>query len=112
MEFASPFDEALAHQGPPAVFLPDRHGKWRLHGEWTRSALNRDPGPHAFGWTWTLLRDHASGFVVLALITSPTLVATHPRMAVRVMPSREEAQGAREALGPLAVDPEPWMDAP
>jgi len=109
VEYASPFDEALAQQGPPAVFLPDRHGKWRLHGEWTRSALNRDPGPHAFGWTWTLLRDHHSGFVVLALVTSPTLVASHPRMDVRVYPSLAEAEAARAALGVPPLDTAPWV---
>lgn len=111
MEYASPFDEALAAQGPPAVFLQDRHGKWRLHGEWTRAALNRDPGPHAFGWTWSLMRDPTTGYVVIVLSTSPTLLRGHPRMACRVVGSLEEARAFCAALGPTPVDPEPWESA-
>lgn len=108
MDFASPFDAALADAGPPAVFLPDRHGLFRFHGEWTRSAYNRDPGPHPFGWTWTLLRDRQMGFVVLALVTSPTLVSSHPRMDVAVYPSREAAEAARAAWGTPPLAQEPW----
>ncbi len=110
--YASPFDAALAESGPPGVFLTDRHGLWRLHGEWTRSAYNRAPGPHAFGWTWTLCRDRVSGFVVLVLVTSPTLLTEHPRMDVRTFPDRASAEAARAAWGQPPITHAPWEATP
>ncbi|MCA9571711.1 MAG: hypothetical protein KC656_27930 [Myxococcales bacterium] len=105
--FCSPFDEALAHQGPPGVFLPDPEGALRFHPSWTRDAWGRAPGPHALEWSWQLFRDRGTGYVQVALVTSPSLVAEHPRMDVRVFPSREAAEAARAAYGspPLASDP-------
>ena len=105
--FCSPFDEALAAAGPAAVFLPDPEGALRFHPSWTRDAWGRAGGPHRHGWCWMLFRDRGTGYVQLALVTSPTLVAEHPRMDVRSFEDRDAAETARERFGnpPLASDP-------
>lgn len=108
MEFCSPFDEALAAHGPAAVFLRDHKETWRFVADWTRDAWGRSEGPHVHGWTWLLLRDRGTGFVTLALVTSPTLITEHPRLDVRAYASHEEAEAARQALGPVAVAEEGW----
>ncbi len=82
MEFASPFDEAVAHGGPASVFLRDHKGLWRLAPDWSRDCWGRAPGPHAHGWTWLSLRDQASGFRLTVLATSPTLIVDHPRFDI------------------------------
>lgn len=106
--FCSPFDEQLAHSGPPGVFLLDTEGSLRFHLTWTRDAWGRAEGPHASGWVWLLLRDRGSGFVQLALVTSPTLITTHPRMDVRAYERRDEAEAARAAFGHPPMAPEAW----
>lgn len=106
--FCSPFDEALAQQGPAAIFQLDREGLLRFETTWTRDCWGRAPGPHAHGWTWLLARDRDSGFVQLILATSPTLLEQHPRQDLRVLPSREAAVEALAALGAPPIRPEPW----
>ena len=108
--FSNPFDEALAQHGPAAVFLRDPEGAWRMESSWTRDAWGREPGPHAHGWTWLLLRDRATGFVQLVLATSPTLIPSHPRAEVRAYASLDEAEQARAAFGDPPVAGEPWTD--
>jgi len=111
MDFCSPFDAALAAHGPPAVFLPDREGLLRFDAEWTRDAWGRQPGPHAHGHAWTLLRDRDTGFVLLALVTSPTLIPApdgHARMDVRAYPTAAQAIAAREAFGQPPLCAEAW----
>jgi hypothetical protein len=105
--FCSDFDARLAHEGPAAVFLPDREGLLRFDAEWTRDAWERHPGPHPRAEAWTLLRDRDTRYVMLALVTAPTLLPDHPRMDVRAFPSRATAEAARDTLGqpPLATDP-------
>lgn len=97
--FASPFDETLASLGPAAVFLVDTEGLLRFHLNWTRDAWGRQPGPHAIAWVWMLLRDRDTGFVQLALVTSPTLIPEHPRADVRSYETREAAEAARSTFG-------------
>jgi hypothetical protein len=106
--FASEFDRELAASGPAAVFLPNREGLLKLEPAWTRDAWERAPGPHPPGWTWTLCRDRATGYVVLALVTSPSLLLSHPRLDLRRYRDREEAVRERLALGPVAIRREPW----
>lgn len=106
--FCSPFDEALAANGPAAVFLPDPEGALRFHPSWTRDAWGRAPGPHAHGHCWQLFRDRGTGYVQLALVTSPTLITEHPRLDVRVFPTREDAEQARAAYGNPPITGEPW----
>lgn len=106
--FCSPFDEALASQGPAAVFLPDPEGALRFDARWTRDAWGRAEGPHAHGLTWLLLRDRGTGFVTLALVTSPTLITEHPRLEVRAFSTREDAEAERATYGWPPMCPEPW----
>lgn len=90
------------------MFLLSREGAWKLEVGWTRDAWSRLPGPHAFAWTWTLCRDRATGYVVLALVTSPTLLKDHPRMDVRVYADEQSAAAARDALGTVPIDRSAW----
>jgi hypothetical protein len=108
MDFCNPFDHDLFEHGPPAVFLLDRHGFVRFDPEWTRDAWGREPGPHARGERWLLLRDHGTGFVQLVAVTSPTLIPGWPRADVRAFATRAEAEAARAAFGRPPIDREPW----
>ncbi len=108
MDFCSPFDEQLALHGPPGVFLRDSDGVWRFQPTWTRDLWGRSPGPHEHGLTYVLARDEASGFVMLLLVTSPTLLQEHPRLQLRPFDSLEAATAAHRALGDPAVVPTPW----
>lgn len=108
MPFCNTFDEELARTGPAAVFLLDPEGAWRHEPSWTRDAWQRAPGPHEAGFTYVLLRDRGTGFVQLALATSPTLLASHPRADVRAFPELEAAVEARAAFGRPPVAREPW----
>lgn len=108
MDFCSSFDATLAQEGPAAVFLPDREGLFRFDAEWTRDAWERHPGPHARVPTWTLLRDRDTGFVMLALVSAPTLLPDHPRMDVRAFATHAEAEAARAAFGDPPVTAEAW----
>jgi hypothetical protein len=108
LPFCSPFDSSLASSGPPAVFLPDTEGSLRFQPNWTRDAWGRAEGPHEHGWTWTLLRDRDTGFVLLALVTSPTLIAEHPRLDVRQCASLDEARSLRAEYGNPPIAAEPW----
>lgn len=97
--FCSPFDEQLARSGTAGVFLLDPEGALRFHLTWTRDAWGRSPGPHEPGWRWLLLRDRSTGFVQLALVTSPTLITEHPRADVQAFEDRAEAEAARARHG-------------
>ena len=108
MEFCTPFDEALAHQGPPGVFLFDAEGALRFHITWTRDLYGRAPGPHERGWRWVLCRDKASGFVQLVLVTSPSLLTEHPRLELRSFDDHGAAEAALQALGSPPVAEASW----
>lgn len=108
MDFCSDFDAGLAAAGPAAVFLPDRDGLWRFDAEWTRDAWGRHPGPHVIEPTYSLLRDRDTGFVLLVLVTSPTLLPDHPRMDVRAFPDVGSARHARARFGAVPVAEEAW----
>ncbi|MEQ1564747.1 MAG: hypothetical protein ABMA64_03830 [Myxococcota bacterium] len=109
--FCSPFDHALATSGPPAVFLRDPEGRMRFDADWTRDAWGRLADGQPTGapvHRWLLARDHDSGYVQLVLVTSPELLSTHPRLALRPVPSREAAVAAIQALGRPPIAREPW----
>lgn len=108
MTFCNPFDETLATAGPAAIFLPDREGMLRFDESWTRDAWGRNPGPHALQTAWGLVRDHATGFVTLVLVTSPGLLEGWPRADVRVFDARADAEAFRAGLGPLPIAAAPW----
>lgn len=108
MQFCSEFDAALAEAGPAAVFLPDRNGDLRFEPSWTRDAWGRAPGPHEHGRVWLLARDRASGFVQLVFVTSPTLLAEHPRLDLRAFSDEASARAALEAVGVPPIVEEAW----
>lgn len=108
MTFCTDFDERLANEGPGAIFLPDREGLLRFDAEWTRGAWGRHPGPHAVEPAWFLLRDHGTGFVVLAYASRRGLLADHPRMDVRGYPTLDAATAARAALGHPPICKDAW----
>ena len=106
--FCSPFDEALAQSGPPALFLPDRDGLFRFDPEWTRDAWERLTVAPAFARCWVLVRDRDTGFINLVLSTSPALLEVHPRADTRTFLDEAEARAALEHYGRPAVAREGW----
>ena len=108
VEFCNSFDERLARKGPAAVFLVDREGLLRFDARWTRDAWERASGPHLINWRWLLLRDRASGFVLLALSTGQSLLESHPRLDVRSFDSCELALEAREVFGNPPICEASW----
>jgi len=108
VEFCSNFDETLAHSGPAAVFLLDREGRLRVDSEWTRDAWERASGEHPIQWTWTVLRDLDNGFVSLLLVTSATLLTSHPKAQVRAFANVESARAFRAQFGQPPVSLEAW----
>lgn len=108
MQFCSPFDEGVARGGPPAVFLLDDAGIWRLAVAWTQDAWLRSPGPHAAGWRYVLLRDRLTGFVQLALATASDLLDAHPRSDVRAFDTLDAALAARASFGRPPLATEAW----
>lgn len=108
MGFCNAFDEHLAAAGPAAIFLRDHEGLYRFDASWTRDAWERNPGPHERRLTWTLVRDHATGFVARVLVSSPTLLPIHPRGDVRAFDTEDAAEAALIELGTPPVATEPW----
>jgi len=108
VDYCSPFDEAIAASGPPAVFLRDHEGGWRFQATWSRDLWGRAPGPHEHVPTFVLARDRASGFVQLVMVTSPTLLVEHPRLDLRSFDNLADAEEALAAIGAPPIAPEPW----
>ncbi len=108
MEFCNRFDEVLAHSGPPGIFLVDHKGRLRFDASWTRDVWQRVEGEPDTEWRWALLRDRASGFVQLALVTSSNLMPEHPRLDVRLYSTRDDAERARQAFGVPPIAGEAW----
>ena len=106
--FCSAFDEALAQGGPAGVFLADAEGHWRFDPSWTRDCWGRNPGPHPVAMHWVVLRDSGSGFVFLALVTSPTLLLRHPRLESRLFTDEAEARACLASFGQPAHAATPW----
>ena len=111
MHLCSPFDEALAQHGPPAVFVRDMEGQLRAEPDLSRDGWERcrargvvptlDP-------SFALVRDRATGFVSLCFVSGRALLEAHTRADVRFYPSEEEAQAALTALGRPPVVKTPW----
>jgi hypothetical protein len=117
--FCSSFDETLARHGPPAVFLFDPEGQLRFDAEWTRDAWSRAPEqprhePFELPATasrmacWVLARDRDSGWVSLVLVTSPELLAHHPRLDLRRVSDVAEGRAVRASLGAVPVAKGAW----
>ena len=106
--FCSPFDDALAEQGPPAVFLLDREGDWRFAPNWTRDAWNGTGEGGLHHARWVLARDRDSGFVQMLLCTGTLLLREHPRHDLRHYETEAAARAARAAYGSPPVSRESW----
>lgn len=106
--YCNAFDEALATHGPAAIFLLDREGLLRFDESWTRDAWGRNPGPHPHRHAWGLVRDHATRFVTLVLVTGPTLLEGWPRADVRLFDTREQADAARVLFGSPPIAEAAW----
>ena len=108
LKFCSTYDEALAQEGPPAVFLLDKRGAWRFDPEWSRDSWLRSPGPHARGMSFRLWRDTNTGYVLLLMVSSETLLTQHPKGQIRIYGTLKEAEEARSRFGEPPVSPNPW----
>jgi hypothetical protein len=103
MEWRSPFDEALAVSGPPAVFTLDHQGRLGLDEARSRESWCRVGDPGELERCHCLFTDQATGFVQYVLVTSVRLFTEHPRAATQRFSSEEEAMEALAALGPIPV---------
>ena len=106
MHLCSPFDEALAQHGPPAVFVRDMEGQLRAEPDLSRDGWERcrsrgvvptlDP-------SFALVRDRATGFVSLCFVIGfPVLEPgkTAPLKLPAVWPARiSETAPASTAKG-------------
>ena len=108
MDFCTAFDARLADAGAPAIFLPDREGLLRFDAEWTRGAWGRCEVEPPRDPAWVLLRDHDTGFVLLAYTTAAGLLAAHPRMDVRAFTELSQALEHRATFGEPPISREPW----
>lgn len=95
--FCDPFDAALAAAGPPAVFTVDADGRLRLDADRTRDAWSRLEGPPAREPAVFVLRDRATGWAQLVLVTSPALALGHPRAEATRYPAVAAALAALAA---------------
>ncbi len=105
--FKTPFDEAMADVGPPAVFVRDPAGSWKLEATWTRDAWGRVPAPvrervHA------VLRDRATGMLVPILATGAGLFDDHPRLEVRTFQDEAAMWAFYVGAGSPPIDRSPW----
>ncbi len=110
MEFASPFDERLFEEGPPALFTLDPAGRLRVDPERTREGYlllgdiaGRDPGHFVF-------TDRATGLRIYALVTHPALAECQPRASV--LGYRDYASAVRHAAEQWALPDQPALDEP
>ena len=108
LPFASPFDERLWAEGPPALFTLDPRGELRVDPERTREILLLCPDldswsggtspvprrPHAprteSDTTW-VLTDTVTGLRMVIVATHPALAALQPRATAEAASSFEAA---------------------
>ena len=103
--FSTPFDAALAGEGPPSLFTVNARGELRLDPDRTRDGWNRcEPEIPDHETCHVLLRDRATGWVQYVLVTGRALVVDHPRADVRFFDDQASALVALAALGPLPLD--------
>lgn len=103
MEWRSPFDEAMAESGSPAVFTLDHNGRLGVDEARTRETWCRVGGPDVREACHCLFTDKATGFVQYVFVTSPAFYRDHPRATTERFDSYSDALAALSALGPLPV---------
>ena len=99
MTFCSPFDAELAADGPPAIFVRNVDGQWRLGPDLTRDARSRHPAPPERDPAFALFRDAETGLVSWFYVTARDLLADHPRGEARFYEDEGQAAAALAALG-------------
>lgn len=94
MIFASPFDERLFHEGPPALFTLDPKGKLRVDPERTREAY-LTVTPDLREEAHYVLTDKVTRLRLYVLVTHPSLAtATAERSEATRYGTYEEAREA------------------
>ena len=108
MSFCSPFDEAMAREGPAAVFVRTHDGDWMLSDALSRDLATR-AGSVSRDVAHVLFRDGATGLVSWWFVTGRDLLRDHPRGAVLAAGGHDEIAERFEALGrpPVSAPPTP-----
>lgn len=83
MTFASLFDAAAFHEGPPAVFAPDPRGNLRIDPERTRELWLLSPKPEGRDAAVYVLTDRATGVRMVLATNCPALLTSLPRADAR-----------------------------
>ena len=96
MEFASPFDERLFHEGPPAMFTLDPMGRLRVDPERTREGYLLVGAPEGREAGHYVLVDRATGLRMYTLVSHPVLATCQPRADVHRHP--DYASAVTEAM--------------
>ncbi len=92
MRFASHYDEACFHSGPPALFTPDPRGNLRVDPERTREVWLLVPAPEGRDEAVYVLRDRATGVEMVLATNCPVLALCQPRGTLERMPDYDAAR--------------------
>ncbi|MSQ01702.1 MAG: hypothetical protein EXR71_07395 [Myxococcales bacterium] len=82
MRFASEFDKAAFHLGPPALFTQDPRGNLRIDPERTREVWLLVPDAQRGEGATYILTDTATGVRMLLATNCPALALCQPRGSV------------------------------
>ncbi len=82
MTFASHYDEAAFHHGPPALFLPDPRGNLRVDPERTRELWLELPEPTGHEAVVYVATDRITGVKMVIATNCPALAAVLPRVTL------------------------------
>jgi hypothetical protein len=89
--FASPWDEALLHHGPPTLFTLDPKGFVRADPERTREIFLLVGTPEGREIGHYVLTDRVTGLRMYALVNHPLLATAQPRADVARFPDYASA---------------------
>ncbi len=103
MDWRSPFDQALAECGPPAVFTVDAWGRLGVDEARTRETWCRVGESPQRSPCHCLFTDQATGWVQYVLVTAEAFCRNHPRADIQRFESEEAALRALDGLGSLPV---------
>lgn len=107
--YAGKFDEHMALEGTPAIFVYTHEDEWRFSEELTRDVWERQEGEVDRAPGFALLRDRRSGFVSRCFTGSLQLLAEHPRADVLPFESEAVMVEALRSIGrPTVLDAEGW----